>query len=89
MRRIVIVLVSFLTSYTLFAQAPQGHVDLVNALVAQVAAAEVPEPVPVVVELLPPQRLHRGRADPQIVIHAARHRHRAGMPANAAESGQL
>ena len=33
-------------------QAPAGDVHLVNALVAQVAVAVVPEPVPVVVQLL-------------------------------------
>src|SRR5437879_3385176 len=37
------------------AQPPAGHVHLVDALVAQVAIAVVPDPMPVVVQPSPPQ----------------------------------
>src|SRR5690606_17697073 len=51
------------------AQAPAGHIHLVDALVTQVAVAEVPLPVPIVVQLLARQRLFGSRAAPQIVVH--------------------
>src|ERR1051325_1659720 len=56
------------------AQEPPADVHLVNALVAQIAAAVVPDPMPVVVKLLAANRRHRGGATPQIVVHARRRR---------------
>ena len=55
------------------AEAPAGHVHLVDALVADVAVAVVPEPVPVVVDGavltgVAHRRLVRGRAAPQVVV---------------------
>src|SRR5215468_4761937 len=41
------------------AQAPAGDVHLVDALVAQVAVAVVPDPVPIVVQVLAHQRAVR------------------------------
>ncbi len=58
----------------LHAQAPARHIDLVNALVAQVAVAVVPEPVPVVVKTILREGVLRRRAQPQVVVHARRHR---------------
>src|SRR5262249_18524348 len=46
------------------AEAPAGLVHLVNALVAEVAVAVVPDPVPVVVQLGPHHRLERRRTGP-------------------------
>ena len=45
-------------------QAPAGHVHLVHALVADVAVAVVPEPVPVVVEPVRVEGAQRRRAEP-------------------------
>ena len=54
-------------------QSPAGQVHLVNALVAQVAVAVVPEPVPVVVEPVGIERpLGRG-AEPDVVVNAGGH----------------
>src|SRR5262249_44657716 len=50
------------------AQAPAGLVHLVDALVAQVAVAGVPDPVPVVMEVLAHQRQLLRRAAPQVVV---------------------
>src|SRR5205823_10932571 len=55
------------------AETPAGDVHLVDALVAQVAVAGVPLPVPVVVELVLVERLHRRRAAPEVIVHALRH----------------
>src|SRR5262249_28517324 len=55
-------------------QAPARLVHLVDALVAQVAIAVVPDPVPVVVQLLAHQRLLRRRAAPQVVVDRLRER---------------
>src|SRR5207249_33639 len=54
------------------AQAPAGDVHLVDALIAQVAVAVGPLPVPVVMELWPRDRLNRGRTAPQVVIDLGR-----------------
>src|SRR5262249_49287023 len=51
-----------------------GLVHLMDALVAQVAVAVVPGPVPVVVQVLAQERLERGRAAPQVVIDRLGHR---------------
>ena len=54
------------------AQAPAGDVHLVDALVAEVAVAVVPDPVPVVVEPVGVERpLGRG-AEPEVVVDARR-----------------
>ena len=47
---------------------PAGNVHLVDALVADVAVAEVPEPVPVVMDQVGVIRLLRGRAEPDVEI---------------------
>src|SRR5262249_8581599 len=57
-----------------FAQAPASFVHFVNALVAEVAVAVIPHPVPVVVDGaefggVAVGELVGGRAAPQIVIH--------------------
>src|SRR5207237_4113974 len=49
--------------------APAGDVHLVNALVADVAVAEIPEPVPVVMDQVGVERLLRCRAEPEIKVH--------------------
>src|SRR5262249_7014240 len=61
------------------AEAPAGLVHLVNALVAEVAVAVVPDPVPVVVDravlavrVVASRHLERGRAGPQVVVHRRR-----------------
>ena len=56
------------------AQEPAGQVHLVRALVADVAVAGVPDPVPVVVQVLPAQRFHRRRTTPQVIVDAGRDR---------------
>ena len=58
----------------LHAQSPAGHVHLVNALVADVAVAVVPEPMPVVVKAVRRECVLRRRSQPQIVVHAGGHR---------------
>ena len=47
---------------------PAGHVDLVDALVADVAVAEVPEPVPVVMDQVAVVGLLGGGAEPEIEV---------------------
>src|SRR5262249_45958229 len=54
------------------AQAPAGHVHLVDALVAQVAVAEVPVPVPAVMRQVLVVGPLRRRAQPQVEIQVAR-----------------
>ncbi len=51
---------------------PAGLVHLVDALVADVAVAEVPEPVPVVVDQVGVERPFRGRPQPEVEVHLAR-----------------
>src|SRR5262249_2825531 len=62
---------------------PAGYVDLMNALVADVAVAEIPEPVPVVMDEVGVVRLLRGRAQPEVEIHLGR-RIAVGPSADAA-----
>ena len=57
-------------------ESPSHQVELVRALVADVAVAGVPDPVPVVVELVSHDRKVGGRAEPQIVVNALRRRQR-------------
>lgn len=54
------------------AHAPTENVDHVDAIVAEFAVAEIPEPVPVVVDQIFVEGLHRGRADPEIPIEVCR-----------------
>src|SRR5262249_44176846 len=54
---------------SVLAQAPAGLVHLVDALVAQVAVAVVPDPVPVVVQVLAHERLVGGGPAPEVVVH--------------------
>ena len=56
------------------AEAPSRLVDLVNALVADVAVPGIPEPMPVVMEAVLRERALRCRAEPEVVIDAGRHR---------------
>src|SRR5262245_22347826 len=53
-------------------EAPPADVDRVDPVVAQLAVAPVPEPVPVVVEVVVLERPVRGRALPQLVVEALR-----------------
>ena len=55
-------------------QGPAAHIDDVDAVVPHLAVARVPEPVPLVVQLLAHERLLGGRAAPEVVIHGARRR---------------
>src|SRR5258708_27582443 len=52
----------------LLAQSPARDVELVRPLVAGVAVAVGPLPVPVVVEAIAVERLDRRRAHPQVII---------------------
>src|SRR5439155_10167155 len=45
---------------------PARHVEFVNALVANVAIAEIPKPMPVVMDQIAVVRLRRSRAEPQV-----------------------
>ena len=78
-----------------FLQCPAGDVHLVNTLVAQIAIARLPHPVPIVVEASAHERIQRGRATPQIVVYGGRRSLRAADLANgsatlvAKSAGQL
>lgn len=50
---------------------PAGDVHLMNALIAHVAVAEVPEPVPVVVDEVAVEGLFGGGAKPEVEVHVA------------------
>ena len=54
-------------------QAPAGDIHLVDALVADIAVAVLPLPVPVVVEAVLREGFVGSRALPIIVVHAIRH----------------
>src|SRR6185312_3944868 len=62
--------------HALHTQAPAGLVHFMHALVAEIAVAVIPNPVPVVVdgaELgIAVGGLERGRAAPQVVVHGGR-----------------
>src|SRR5438309_1197303 len=55
-------------------QGPAADIDDVDAVVPHLTVARIPEPVPLVVQLLAHQRLLGGRAAPEVVIHGARRR---------------
>src|SRR5207237_8633045 len=50
------------------AQAPPRDIDFVNPLVAEIAVARVPEPVPVVMEAVAIEWTFRRRTKPQVVV---------------------
>ena len=54
------------------AEAPSGDVDFVDALVAEIAVAGVPEPVPVVMEAVLGEVALRRRPGPEVVVDARR-----------------
>src|SRR5687768_7640321 len=56
------------------AEPPARDVELVNALVANVAVAVIPVPMPVVMEAVAVERPRRRRAEPQVVVDALWHR---------------
>src|SRR5262249_8218879 len=60
------------------AKAGAGYVDFVDCLIADVTVAGVPDPVPVVVEAILGERLHRRGAGPEVVMDAGRNRLRSG-----------
>ena len=64
-----------------FVESPSGDVELMDALVAYFAAAIIPEPVPIVVEAVFVEGPLRGRAEPEVVMNALRHRG-VGIPAD-------
>src|SRR5262249_8318846 len=70
--------------HRVLAEAPPGLVHLMDALVAEVAVAVFPLPVPVVVQVLAHQRPVRRRAAPQVVVDAGRDRLRAAHLADRA-----
>ena len=47
------------------AQAPAAKIERMHAVIAQLAVAVMPEPVPIVVDAIAHERLARGRALPQ------------------------
>ena len=55
------------------AEEPTGDVHLVDALIAKVAIAVIPHPVPVVMQAFAGEGFLGGWAEPEIVIHLARH----------------
>ena len=63
---------------------PAADVDEVNPVVAKVAIARRPEPMPVVMQPLAPQLGWRRRAAPEVVIDRLRERLRTGCFADAA-----
>src|SRR5438477_339640 len=66
-----------------YSQDPTGDVHLVNALVAQIAVARRPHPMPVIVEAFAHERFFGSRTTPQIVINVCGDRLRSIDLANA------
>src|SRR5262249_54182468 len=56
------------------AKSPTRHIHLVYALIAQVAVAVVPEPMPVIVKAVAREGMLGRRTLPKVVVHAIRHR---------------
>src|SRR5439155_26133521 len=56
------------------AEAPPREIDLMDALVAQIAVSGVPDPMPVVMKAVARERLQGRGARPRIVIDPARNR---------------
>ena len=61
------------------AQAPPCQVDFMDSLVSQIAVAGIPDPVPVVMEAILGERLHRSGTGPKVVVNARGHRFRVRM----------
>src|SRR5262249_29500737 len=59
--------------WILHSHAPAGHIDLVNSLVAEVAVAVIPNPVPVVVQAVSRVFVRGRRSQPEIVVDARGH----------------
>src|SRR5262245_12214610 len=55
-------------------EAPARHIYLVDCLVAKIAIARVPDPMPVVMKPIVGERLHRRWAGPEVVVEARRNR---------------
>src|SRR6185369_15784343 len=66
------------------AETPAGDVHLMDPLVAEVAVAAIPLPVPVVVELGPCERIQRSGTAPHVVIDAGRRAVRTAFANGAA-----
>src|SRR5206468_2189736 len=64
------------------AEHPSGGVEGVDAVVAQLAGAVIPVPVPLVVKAVRVEGPLRGGAEPEVVIDALRHR-LVGLAADA------
>src|SRR5581483_12463494 len=60
------------TSWVFHAKSPASQIHLVDALVADVAVAVIPEPVPVVVEAIARECVFGSWAQPQLVMNARR-----------------
>ena len=56
------------------AQAPSRHVDLMRSLIAHVAVAVIPEPVPVVMEAVAREFVFGSGPGPEVVVEAGRDR---------------
>src|ERR1041385_56839 len=56
-----------------FAEDPAGDVHLVNPLVAQIAVAGRPNPMPIIMQILAHQRILGGGTTPQIVVDVLGH----------------
>ncbi|OPZ68925.1 MAG: hypothetical protein BWY83_02144 [bacterium ADurb.Bin478] len=55
-----------------FVQTPAGDIQLMRPLIAEIGAAVIPEPVPVVVKAVGVERLVGRRPQPQVVMHSRR-----------------
>src|SRR5262249_27298758 len=57
----------------LYAQTPAGNIDLVDTLIAEIAVAGIPEPVPVVMETILAELALGSGAGPEVVVDSFRH----------------
>src|SRR6202011_5591783 len=64
-------------------QKSPGDVHLMDALIAEIAVAGIPDPMPVVVELLAPQREFFGGGAPEGILDRLRQRLFSGSLADA------
>src|SRR5215472_14127501 len=58
----------------LHTESPAGDIHLVDALVAEIPVARIPDPVPVVVKAVVSERLHWRRTRPEVVVNPGRNR---------------
>src|ERR1035437_4092088 len=75
-------------------QSPPSDVELMNSLIAQVAIPVIPEPVPVIVEMILGKGLQWRRTGPRIVMNSRRNRRNGSMtdrvsPLEAQAAGQV